>query len=105
MSLATTLKRLRVQKGETLQQVADAVGASKPHVWELEAERAKNPSLDLLTRLAKHYGVTVSLLIGEEKASEAEAMVFGRDFSQASEEDKALILQMADRIVGQKTNG
>lgn len=105
MSLAATLKRLRVQKGETLQQVADAVGASKPHIWELEADRAKNPSLDLLSRLAKHFGITIGFLIGEQDQARTGALVFGRDFSEASEKDKALILEMAERIAGRKKDG
>ena len=36
MSLATKLKELRVRRKQSLQDVADAIGASKTHVWDLE---------------------------------------------------------------------
>ena len=65
MGLGARLKELRVRKGESLQEVADAVSASKPHIWELEAEKSKNPSLDLLTRLAQHFNVSISYLLDE----------------------------------------
>jgi transcriptional regulator with XRE-family HTH domain len=65
MSLATRLKELRVKKNLSLQEVADAVGASKAHIWDLETGRAKNPSIELLTKLAKCFGVSVADIIGE----------------------------------------
>ncbi|MGJ8563103.1 MAG: hypothetical protein ACSHXY_06070 [Alphaproteobacteria bacterium] len=37
---------------ESLQDVPDAVEVSKAHIWKIEKERAKNPSMDLVTRLA-----------------------------------------------------
>jgi transcriptional regulator with XRE-family HTH domain len=65
MSLATNLRKLRLESGESLQAVATAIGRAKPHVWELENGRAKNPTLRTLKRLAKHYNTKVYLLIGE----------------------------------------
>ena len=62
MGLGGRLKELRVRKGESLQQVADAVSASKPHIWELEAEKSKNPSLDLLTKLAQSFPMSQFLI-------------------------------------------
>ena len=64
--LSTRLRRLREELGETLQQTADAVGCSKPHLWELETGRSANPRLQLLRALAGHFGVRVAYLIGED---------------------------------------
>lgn len=100
MGIGARLKELRLRKGESLQQVADAVGASKPHIWELEAEKSTNPSLDLLTNLANHFGVAVSHLLDENASSDA--MIFGREFKGATEEDKKLFWQMADKIFTDK---
>ena len=36
MGLGVQITQLRLQKAESLQQVADAVGVSKAHIWELE---------------------------------------------------------------------
>jgi len=36
MTLGARIAQLRRNKGESLQKVADAVGVSKAHIWELE---------------------------------------------------------------------
>jgi transcriptional regulator with XRE-family HTH domain len=66
MSLGLRIGDLRRKKGESLQQVANAVGVSKAHIWEMERGRADNPSMALVARLADHFGTTVSFLVGEE---------------------------------------
>lgn len=103
MSIGTKLKELRIRNGESLQQVADAVGASKPHIWELEAEKSKNPSLDLLTKIAKHFNVPISYLLDE--SASADAMIFGREFKDVTEDDKKLFWQMAEKILNKKSDG
>lgn len=70
MSIGSKIKELRLKKGESLQQVADAVDSSKPHIWELEGGRRTNPSIDLLKRIATHFNVTVAYLVGEEGNNE-----------------------------------
>ncbi len=64
MSLAKRLRELRAEKEVSLQVVADDIGVSKPHVWELEKGRTKNPSLELLKQLANYYDVTLDFLAG-----------------------------------------
>lgn len=70
MSLATRIAKLRRQNNQSLQDVADAVGVSKPHIWEIEKGRADNPSMALVTRLADHFGVSVTYLVGEDIESD-----------------------------------
>jgi transcriptional regulator with XRE-family HTH domain len=103
MSIGARLKELRIRKGESLQQVADAVGASKAHIWELEAEKSTNPSLDLLKKISDHFGVPISFILDEQAAPDA--LIFGREFQGLTEEDKKLLWQMAERISGKKTDG
>ena len=103
MGLGSRLRELRVRKGESLQDVADAVKASKPHIWELEAEKSKNPSLELLTALAEHFGVTVSYLL--EESTSADTLVFGREFKGATEDDKKLFWRMAEKMKLDKPDG
>lgn len=66
MSIGARLKELRLQKGESLQKVAEAVGTSKAHIWELEKGTSKNPSLSLLTRLADHFKKDIAYIVGEQ---------------------------------------
>jgi len=65
MTLADKLAELRKNSGESLQVVAEAVGASRAHIWEVETGRTKNPSLELVRRLADHFRVSVGWLVGE----------------------------------------
>lgn len=69
MSLGEKLRVLRTRKQESLQDVADAVNASKAHIWDLERGHSKNPSIELLTKLADHFNVPVASLIGENPAA------------------------------------
>ena len=69
MPFADRLKELRWRTGQSLQQVAYAIGASKAHIWELENNKSNNPSLDLLQRLASHFNTSVSYLIEERDTS------------------------------------
>ncbi len=94
MTLAVNLKKLRMRSGQSLQQVADAVGASKAHVWELETGKSAKPSLNLVQRLADHYGVTLASLIGEDPNAadeDEELLVMWRDLKTLDPGDRDTI--------------
>jgi len=97
MPLAGQLKRLRLRRGRSLQQVADAVGVSKPHVWEIESGRS-NASLELVGKLAKYFEVSVSTLL-EDNSGTSESLVFGREFNSASDEIRRQIIEMTERLL------
>lgn len=88
MSLATRLAKLRRQKRQSLQDVADAVGVSKAHIWEIEKGSADNPSMGLVTRLADHFGVTIAFLVGEDPESKDAEPDLQRMFRQAAQLDE-----------------
>lgn len=95
MAIGERLKALRIEKGQSLQQVADSIGASKAHIWELESNKSQNPSLDLLRRLAVHFRTSIAYLVNEPEADEG-AMAFFRRNSSALEsldEDELEIVQ------------
>ncbi|SRR5260221_13026266 len=93
MALGAKLTTLRLKKGASLQEVADAVAVSKAHIWELEKGRSKNPSADLIKRLADYFGQDFEFLVGTEKVSEIEeAQLFYRDLKSLKKEDRDLIL-------------
>jgi transcriptional regulator with XRE-family HTH domain len=102
MPIGDRLKELRVRKGQSLQQVADAIEASKAHIWELESNRSKNPSLDLLQKLAGHFGTSVAYLIDEPQGYQSRAEQFYRRNTKKIEalEDKDLnvVEQLLDMI-------
>jgi transcriptional regulator with XRE-family HTH domain len=107
MSLGATLRKLRLRKGQSLQQVADAVDASKAHIWELETGKSRNPSIDLLTRLADHYKVSLASIVGEdpqaldrilqgdpEASRDDQLMRMFRQLQSLPEHDRAMIDHM-----------
>lgn len=109
MSIGARLKELRVKKNESLQGLADAVGASKAHIWEIERGGSKNPSMELLTKLAEHFDVTVSYLVGETLPEEAqeqeELIVLYRDLKELNEKDREAIRALMKRFKEKKGEG
>lgn len=95
MSIGARIKELRVKHNQSLQGLADALGASKAHIWEIERGGSKNPSMDLLKKLAEHFSVTVSYLVGEAPPAEDEgAMVLYRNLQELSDNDREAILSL-----------
>jgi transcriptional regulator with XRE-family HTH domain len=88
MRLGPRIAKLRRQKNQSLQEIADAVGVSKAHIWEMEKGIATNPSMMLVTRLADHFGVTIAFLVGEDIESEDAQRDIQRMFRQASQLDE-----------------
>ena len=66
MSFARKLNDLRIAKRPSLQDVADAIGVSKAHVWNLEKGTTSNPSMELVVKLAELFRVRVADLVGEK---------------------------------------
>lgn len=63
--LGERIKTHRTAAGMTLQRVAELVGTTKSHVWEMENGRVPNPSLWMVKGIANAFGYTVSGFIGE----------------------------------------
>lgn len=101
MSIGQTLFNLRQKNKESLQQVADKVGVSKAHIWELEKGHSKNPSFDLVQRLAKHYGVSTDVLAGtaaEPGAEDMQVERINRGLDELSARDLEIVEQMIQTL-------
>ncbi len=98
MALGSRLKELRLRNGESLQKVADAVGASKAHIWELETGKSQNPSLELLKNLAEHFEITVSSLIGETPGDSEDLLVMYRGLQGLTDEDREFVQTVMDTL-------
>ncbi|MEE4201583.1 helix-turn-helix domain-containing protein [Erythrobacter sp.] len=101
MSFATRLHELRVAKRLSLQQVADEVGISKAHVWNLEKGQADNPSMELVVKLADLFRVRVADLVGEnpDAADEDPEMVaMFRDLKGLGEDDREIIKGLMEQL-------
>jgi transcriptional regulator with XRE-family HTH domain len=103
--LAAHLKELRLKKRESLQDVADAVKASKAHVWELETGKSSNPSMELVRKLADHFGVAVATLIGEDPESaqeKPELVAMFRDLKEVTDNDRELLKSILETMKRRK---
>lgn len=97
MQLGERIFSLRQKTGESLQDVADKVGVSKAHVWELEKGRSKNPSFELVRKLASHFGVSLDVLTGtstEPGGKELQIERIHRGLDDLSERDRAVVENM-----------
>lgn len=102
MSVGVRITELRLKQSESLQQVADAVGVSKAHIWELEKGRTANPSMALVTRLADHFGVSVAFLVGEDVgAADADPRLqrMFRQAQQLDERERAILDSMMQSLL------
>lgn len=63
-ALGTRIKLLREMRDMSLQQVGDAAGLTKSHVWELEQGRSVNPTVNAVWGLAAALCVSPSMLLG-----------------------------------------
>jgi len=96
MSLGAKLVELRLRKAVSLQQVADAVGVSKAHIWAMEKEKSENPSLELLKKLSEYFSVPLEYLANTDSSVElndVQAQQFFRDYKSLSESEQALLRQ------------
>jgi transcriptional regulator with XRE-family HTH domain len=101
VALGSKLNQLRLRKGESLQQAADGVGISKAHFWELEKGISKNPSIDLIRKIAMHFNVSDEFLLDmatKRVTPDEEAMIFFREISQLTKKDQMFVRQTIDHL-------
>jgi transcriptional regulator with XRE-family HTH domain len=104
--LKDKLRSLRSGSKESLQHVADAIGVSKAHVWELEMGRSSNPSMEILKALAGHFKVTMAYLVEDEPLGEAKAQSFFRrnegKLQQMTDDELAIIEGLVEKFTEKK---
>ena len=101
-NLGLRLRALRMKKKLSLQELADKIGASKAHVWDLEQGKTRNPSLSLLTELSRALDVSIKDLVGEGEETQGNenpqlAPLF-RDLRGLNPEQLELIRTMTEKL-------
>lgn len=97
MQIGERLFSLRQKNGESLQQVADKIGVSKAHIWEMEKGRSKNPSFELVRKLADHFGISIDALVGdaaEPSSDELQLERMHRGFDELTTRDRDIVEEM-----------
>lgn len=88
------LNELRLKKGWSLDQLAQAVGSTKSYIWELEKKPDIKVSAELVTRISSALGVTVEDLMGV--APNDSDTVFFREYKsldQPTKDQISILLQ------------
>jgi transcriptional regulator with XRE-family HTH domain len=63
MELSSELKRLRESRGLTLRELAEGTGISNAYLNQLENDRIKEPSPNIIAKISKFYGVSYQRLM------------------------------------------
>jgi transcriptional regulator with XRE-family HTH domain len=101
MRFAQRLHQLRLANNLSLQQVADAIGISKAHVWNLEKGTSDNPSMELVLKLADLFRVRVADLVGENPEAaelEPEMVALFRDMKKLDPKDRETIRVLMEQL-------
>ena len=101
MSFARKLHELRLKDRLSLQQVAERVGISKAHVFNLEKGITANPSMELVLKLAELFRVRVADLVGDNPDAEdqpAEMVAMFRDLKSLPDQDRETIRMLMDTM-------
>lgn len=106
--LSEKLKKLRKEKGISLDTLSEETKTSKSYLWELENDRGENknrkPSAEKLDVLAKYYGVSVDYLLNDnpEDANNKIAQKIFTRVKELSKEDQKKIDEMIDLVLKMK---
>lgn len=63
-NLGPAMHTRRKEIGLSLQEVADAAGTSKSHIWALEQGDAKNPTISMLLSVSAALQTSINRLLG-----------------------------------------
>ncbi|MGE0251229.1 MAG: helix-turn-helix domain-containing protein [Dongiaceae bacterium] len=98
-TLGDKIHALRIEKGLTLEDLADKTDSSKGYIWELENRETRNPSAEKLAKIAEVLSVTIDYLLDEKKSQPDDEILkqaYFRGFEKLSPPDKEKIMQMID---------
>lgn len=96
-NLGEKLRRLRKEKGYTLEKLAELTDSSKSYIWELENKNPPRPSAEKLAKIAEKLDTTLDFLLDEgESVSQEEAAdaQFYRQYRRMDSTTKDKIRQM-----------
>lgn len=95
--LGQKIRRLRKEKGFTLDKLAELTESSKSYIWELENKNPPRPSAEKLAKIAEKLDTTIEFLLDEgEGVSQEEAAdaQFYRQYRKMDSTTKDKIRQM-----------
>lgn len=71
--IGETVKRLRLEKGLSLSELAESAGVAKSYLSSIERNIQSNPSIQFLEKISSVLGVSVETLLNENKEEKTAA--------------------------------
>jgi transcriptional regulator with XRE-family HTH domain len=99
ITLGEKIKKLRNDKGLTLDELAKVTSSSKSYIWELENKSISKPSAEKLIKIANILGVTTEYLMGKEKKNtlvEAKDDAFINKYKSLKPEEKEKYIKLVE---------
>lgn len=96
-ALGEKIRRLRKEKGYSLDKLAELSESSKSYIWELENKSPPRPSAEKLGKIAEKLDTTIEYLMDEQESispEDAADAKFYRQYRKMPSGTKAKIRQM-----------
>jgi transcriptional regulator with XRE-family HTH domain len=102
--MGAKLEQRRREKGWSLQQVADKVNVSKTHIFKLEVNKVKNPSVETIKKLAKLFDMPLSYFLGDDEDIEFQVLFrdLQKDLADLDEKDREVVEFMVKALKARK---
>ncbi|OLO38825.1 transcriptional regulator [Alkalihalophilus pseudofirmus] len=71
--IGETVKKLRLEKGLSLSELAESAGVAKSYLSSIERNIQSNPSIQFLEKISSVLGVSVETLLNENKEKKSDA--------------------------------
>ncbi|MBL5801624.1 helix-turn-helix domain-containing protein [Heyndrickxia sporothermodurans] len=84
------IKKLRMEKGYSITQLAALAGISKSYLSYIERDLRNNPSLEFLGKIAKPLDTTIEFLLHENIENESEMKLIDEEWRKLLEEARNL---------------
>ena len=92
MNLSQKIRQLRKEKGLSLNKLAEEAGVSKAYLSQLENSVSKQPSAEILFKIASALGTTIADLLGKP------VRVYTEDFEEVPKGLRELIDERGETL-------
>lgn len=89
ITLGEKIRKLRKDKGYTLDKLAELTESSKSYIWELENKNPPRPSAEKLARIAEKLETTIEFLLDDGEGVSAEEAVDAQFYRQYRKMDSS----------------
>ena len=88
-TLGEKIRKLRKEKGFTLDKLAELTESSKSYIWELENKNPPRPSAEKLAKIAEKLDTTIEFLLDEGTEVTKEEVADAQFYRQYRKMDSA----------------